>query len=272
MTKTIVRIFLFFMVFVLIGTIITTSISFTRPEEEVDTTVSTEPSKELIDEPVLYEDVGYETPLTYWGAVAHQDALLWYIAQLETELDSGLYTQSACEAMIDEINRLKIDISAFDSDINKFLGWMEEYPVATEVWFYLRNQGYSEEVAAGIIGNMMVETTGGNLNLKPYVYSPNKRYYGLCQWSSKYYKKVHGLDVQGQLDYLMNTIKGQFSNYAFLYKKNFTYEKFLNLESPKDVALAFAKIYERCGKGSYPKRKRCAMIAYDYFTREESSK
>lgn len=42
----------------------------------------------------------------------------------------------------------------------------EEYPVATECWFYLKDLGYNDYVCAGIIGNMMAEVGGGTLNLQ----------------------------------------------------------------------------------------------------------
>ena len=45
-------------------------------------------------------------------------------------------------------------IFLYQADIDRFYRWMEEYPVATEVWFYLREQGFNEAITAGIIGNI----------------------------------------------------------------------------------------------------------------------
>lgn len=140
-----------------------------------------------------------------------------------------------------------------------------KYYYATQTWKYLRNMGYSNAVCAGIMGNFMTETGGHTLNIDPYDYSSNGRYYGIAQWSSKYYPEVHGKDLDYQLEFLPKTIKKEFDNYGHLYKKGFTYEDFLNLDSPRDAALAFAKVYERCGSGSYSKRQNGAEKAYDYF-------
>ena len=191
-----------------------------------------------------------------------------YIEDLEAAVASGAYTEDAVISMNDEISRLEIDIELYQRDIEKFTKWMDQYPVATEVWFYLRDKGFSEEVASGIIGNMMIETSGGTLNLKPKIYSESGTYYGLCQWSKKYYPKVHGKDVNGQLEFLMNTIEKEFKAYGHIYKSKFTYQDVLDLDSPEAAAHAFAKVYERCGSGSYGARKRCARIAYEYFTSE----
>ena len=141
-----------------------------------------------------------------------------------------------------------------------------EYKHATKVWNYLRSKGYSNVVCAGIMGNFMTETGGHTLNLKPNLYSSSGNYYGIAQWSVKYYPKVIGKDLDYQLDFLYNTIEKEFDNFGHLYKKGFTYEDFLELDSPRDAALAFAKVYERCGSGSYNKRQNGAEKAYDYFT------
>jgi len=73
-----------------------------------------------------------------------------------------------------------------DKYLDKIQKWEEEHYYATNVWKYLRQRNFSQEVVCGIIGNMMIETSGGTLDLKPYVYSPSGNYYGLCQWSQKY--------------------------------------------------------------------------------------
>ena len=230
-------------------------------------TETTEPTQEpLINTPILFSEVGYEVPVSYQSAINQQEILTGYVAELTAEIASTRYTDEAISIMNDEIGRLEFDIERLQLDINTFNKWQEEYPVATEVWFYLRNYGYSEEVTAGIIGNMMIETSGGTLKLRPKVFSSSRGFYGLCQWSLRYYPKVKNLDTQGQLDYLTGNIEQQFKSFGFCYKRGFTYTKFLALDSPEAAALAFAKVYERCGSGSYGARKRAAKIAYEYFT------
>ena len=34
----------------------------------------------------------------------------------------------------------------------------------------------------------------------------------------------------------------------------------------EEIALAFAKVYERCGSGSYDVRQSNALIAFEFFT------
>ena len=234
--------------------------------EETTIAETTEP---LNDEPVLFSEVKYETPVTYWGAVDHKDALEWYIIILEEEIASGEYTDRAVEIMNDEISRLELDMMLLQVHIDEFARWREEYPVAAEVWFYLRGRGYSEEVCAGIIGNMMIETAGGTMNLVAEIYDPPRAFYGLCQWSLYYYPEARDMSIWEQLELLTDTIEREFINFGFCYYTGFTYDAFHSLGTPEEAALAFAKVYERCDSGTYGARQRCARIAYNYFRSEE---
>ena len=62
-------------------------------------------------------------------------------------------------------------------------------------------------------------------------------------------------------------IKYEIDTFGYAYKSNFNFNSFLNLENEKDVALAFAKCYERCGSDSYNSRKTNATKALEYFTK-----
>ena len=152
-----------------------------------------------------------------------------------------------------------------DTLLCKVIKWEEEYYYATNVWKFLRQRNFSQAAACGIIGNMMVETSGGTLALKPYIYSSSGNYYGLCQWSKKYYSGAFELPFEYQLDYLLGTISWEFKTFGWLYKEGFTLEDFLNLEDPAEAALVFAKVYERCGPASYGLRQKAAEVAYEYF-------
>ena len=111
----------------------------------------------------------------------------------------------------------------------------------------------------------MIETSGGSLDLKPTIYSPSGNYYGLCQWSKKYYPEAHGLSFEQQLEFLLNNIEWEINTFGKCYKEGFKYEDFLNMTDPAEAALAFAKSYERCGPASYEMRQEAAEKAYDYF-------
>lgn len=142
---------------------------------------------------------------------------------------------------------------------------MEEYPVATTIWQYMQSLGWSDYVCAGVIGNMMAEAGGQTLKIQPNIYNTSKNYYGICQWSKKYYPKVQGKDLTAQLNFLSDTIKYEIDTYGRLYKSNFNFHDFLNLTNEKDVALAFAKSYERCDSRYYAIRQENATKALNYF-------
>lgn len=148
--------------------------------------------------------------------------------------------------------------------------WSEksgEYPVATQVWRYMKEElGWNDYVCAGVMGNMMAEVGGQTLNLQPYLYGHSgANYYGLCQWSSRYYPSIQGADVNAQLDFLASTVKKELDTYGYLFRSGLDYEAFCNLTDAEDAAMAFAKAYERCGSGSYGVRQRNAIKAYNYF-------
>jgi hypothetical protein len=115
---------------------------------------------------------------------------------------------------------------------------------------------------------MMIETSGGSLELKPTVYSPDGEYYGLCQWSKEYYPEAHGISFEQQLDFLLETIAWEINTFGKNYKDGFTYKDFLVMTDVEDAALAFAKSYERCRPASYELRQEAALKAYEYFNLE----
>lgn len=146
--------------------------------------------------------------------------------------------------------------------------WAEreaEYPAATAIWRYMKDLGWSDYVCAGIMGNLMAEVGGHTLNIQ--YKSKGNGYYGMCQWNIGYKNKVWGKDLNGQLDFLRDTIKYEIDTFGYSYKSNFNFSSLLNLKNEKDVALAFAKCYERCGSSSHNNRQANATKALKYFTK-----
>lgn len=139
---------------------------------------------------------------------------------------------------------------------------LSTYPVATEIWLYMKDQGWNDAVCAGILGNMMAECGGHTLSLQPT--ASNKYYYGICQWS-KGYPNVWYSDLDSQCEFLINTIEYEFNTFGSSYKRGFDFNSFLSLNDEKEVAKAFAKCYERCGSSSLNQRQKNATIAYNYF-------
>ena len=140
-----------------------------------------------------------------------------------------------------------------------------EYPAATAAWLYMKNLGWNDYICAGIMGNMMSECGGQTLALQPNIYNPSGNYYGLCQWSRKYYPSVIGTSLETQMNFLASTIEPQMNTYGSRYKSGFNYNQFLQLNSTAAATEAFTKCYERAGMSSLGKRQSNAAIAYNYF-------
>ena len=137
----------------------------------------------------------------------------------------------------------------------------EEYSYATYIWLFLKDCGFSDASSAGIIGNMMMETSYNSLSLNPFVGSYD--YYGLCQWSLYYAPSLKNTSVDEQLYYLIQTLPKEFETFGYL--SGYTYEEFKALEDSELAAWVFAVVYERCLPGSYYMRKSNSLIAYNYF-------
>lgn len=125
------------------------------------------------------------------------------------------------------------------------------------IWRYLTDEmGLSDEAAAGIFGNMMVECGSRSFNLHPYVYSPGGYYYGLCQWNTfGHHSSISGGTLDEQLDYLASTIEREMGEYQ--------YRRFVNTDSPEEAANIFGQWYERCSE-PYGRQNE-ARRAYERF-------
>ena len=139
---------------------------------------------------------------------------------------------------------------------------------AQQVWTYLKGYGYSDSVAAGIIGNMMRECGGDTLNLDWNIigHYNGDEFYGLCQWCLKYTPSgFKGSNVKEQCEYLHKTIKSEFKTYGGNYN-GITYSQFLKSDT-RTAAIAFERVYERCGNYSSEDSRRAdnAEKAYNKF-------
>lgn len=149
-----------------------------------------------------------------------------------------------------------------DELLTKWKEKQNKYPEATKIWEYLKEAGYSDYVCAGILGNIMTEVGSNTLAIQPLL--KTTKYYGMCQWSL-YYSKVWGLPIEGQCKFLLNTIEYEINTYGKLYQRGMTYEKFITMTDCRQIALCFAKSYERCSANGYKARQDNAVIAYNYF-------
>lgn len=173
---------------------------------------------------------------------------------------------SIIELAVEEYNAADQKRIAYQQIYNELVShWnrkVKEYPIAAYIWNYFRDLGYSNQVCAGILGNIMAEAGGNTLNINYDVKTSS--YYGICQWS-KTYSEVWGASLEEQCEYLEKTIQYELNTFGYAYEDGFDYEAFLELKNIEDVAIAFAKCYERCGSDSYDIREKNAVAAYNYF-------
>lgn len=130
------------------------------------------------------------------------------------------------------------------------------------IWQFLTDEmGLSDECAAGIFGNMMVECGGRSFNLQPYVYSPGGYYYGLCQWGTTgHHYSIAGGSLEEQLQYLDDTILMEMGERA--------YQSFCSSETPEQAANIFGQWYERC-REPYGRQNE-ARLAYERYSSNQN--
>lgn len=183
------------------------------------------------------------------------------------------------DAVIDEeIVRVENIIYTYENDLEllieqeaelaKWAARKAEYPVATEVWLYMKdNFGWSDKVCAGIMGNMMAEIAGGTLNFNRWNIDKSSGY-GMIQWIGSRrtgIKNRYGSapSVEEQLLYMRDEMFG--SNGVKQQITDRQLEAIMNGESPEQIAYDFARYFERCASFSYNRRRDYARIAYNYF-------
>lgn len=182
------------------------------------------------------------------------------IKQLQDKWWNADDNEKTYQAMLDEI--LTKEEEAARAEEAKWASRVSEYPAATTIWRACKAQGWNDYVCAGIMGNLMAEVGGQTLNIKWN--TTGNGYYGMCQWN-KAYSAVWGKDLEGQIDFLINTIKYEFDTYGSKYAKGFNFNSFLNLQDCRAAAEAFRACYERSSTASREVRKNNATKAYNYF-------
>lgn len=215
------------------------------------------------------QDIVYIAPATSEEAAARSDMVIQYKINLYKALPpEGTPEYDIAYAILQpEIYRAVVLNETYCHDYDELIRWekrMEEYPVATTVWLYMRNElGWNEYVCAGVMGNMMAECGGQTLNLNVYAKNGSSGCYGICQWHPRWNKSIQGADLDAQLKYLGEHVEAEFNGWAgdaF----NFHYDDFLAIEDCAVAAKKFCIIYERPG-GYDTQRSRNAQKAYEYF-------
>lgn len=143
----------------------------------------------------------------------------------------------------------------------------EPVPVAQQIWNAMKSKGWSDNVCAGILGNIMAECGGGTLDIQPYAHGDGKTSYGICQWhnerksdmlsfNNQNYNTTNNLPtIEHQVDYIEYEL--DLYNIDIL-NTNKTYE---------EIAYIFCVQFE-IPNNKYKKaeqRKQYAKIAYQNF-------
>ena len=153
-------------------------------------------------------------------------------------------------------------------EIHKWEVCASEYPVATQVWLYMKEEfGWSDTICAGIMGNMMAECGGcWTSDLDWSVNSSSG--YGMIQWLGSRKQQLFNIygnspNIENQLNFMKDELYG--TNGVAKQVTDSQFNEIMNADSPEDCAYAFACYFERCGEEHRWERRDYARRAYDYF-------
>jgi hypothetical protein len=172
------------------------------------------------------------------------------------------------ESVLNELETVKNELIEIKKENLKWSSKYNKYPVATIAWIYMTEElGWSDVVAAGILGNMMAECGGHTLKLNWD--SNGSSGYGLIQWTGgrrNSIKTKYGETptVVEQLDFVKDELYG--TNGVRKQVTNKQLKAIMEAQTPEDCAFAFASYYERCHVNYRELRRGLARKAYNYFT------
>lgn len=143
-----------------------------------------------------------------------------------------------------------------------------EYPVATQVWLYMKNEfGWNDIVCAGIMGNLMAECGGcWTSDLK---WDINKSSgLGMIQWIGGRKQQIISIygsnpSIEDQLNFMKDELYG--TNGVTKQVTDWQLDKIMNASTPEECAFAFATYFERCSENHRAPRRGYAKTAYEYF-------
>ena len=161
--------------------------------------------------------------------------------------------------LLGEQSRLQELANAYTWD-HRFL----EYPVATEVWLYMKNEfGWSDIVCAGIMGNLMAECGGCWTDDLDWQIDKASGL-GMVQWIGSRREELiekYGRtpSIEQQLEFMRDELYG--TNGVTKQVTDAQLEAIMNAATPQDCAFAFASYYERCAEQHRAPRREYAARA-----------
>jgi hypothetical protein len=173
-----------------------------------------------------------------------------------------------------ELENRTVDVAYYQEkqveweEIHKWEVRALEYPIATQVWLYMKEEfGWSDIVCAGIMGNMMAECGGCWTSDLDWDVSSSSGY-GMIQWLGGRKQQLFNIygsspSIEDQLNFMKDELYG--INGVTKQVTDNQLNKIMNADSPEDCAYAFACYFERCGEGHRWVRRDYARRAYEYF-------
>jgi len=236
-----------------------------EPEEEVITLevvevervvpATLEEANQLLEDAIFRKDtaVSVYEGLLFLGYTEDHPAVVMAKTNVEkTEADCEFYEEN--QAICQEAYNWEVRAS--------------EYPVATQVWLYMKEEfGWSDTVCAGIMGNMMAECGGCWTSDLDWDVSSSSGY-GMIQWLGGRKQQLFNIygsnpSIEDQLNFMKDELFG--ANGVTKQVTDSQLDEIINAETPEDCAYAFACYYERCGEGNRWVRRDYARRAYEYF-------
>lgn len=162
-----------------------------------------------------------------------------------------LYKATGKNYGIKEYDFSEFDASKFKDGYGIYGGTAQE-----KVWFALKDLGYSDISAAGVMGNLDYESGGFNPSA---IEGGNGIGIGLAQWSYsrreqlESYAKSKGkecTDVNIQVEFLITELTGEgpaagFAEYQFMSNNGYSYNSFKDAKSVEESTKAFCWTFER---------------------------
>lgn len=162
-----------------------------------------------------------------------------------------------------------------EEEENKNSGELVGETIEEQIWFFLLGKGFSKECTAGIMGNMMLESS-----LNPESISDSQTHAGLCQWEN--YKLKSGrwenlnilagsrgkewTDLQSQLEFVIVELEGgEPTCHQLLIDECGSYERFQQISNVEDATRVFETVYERSGGQAMSKRIQYAEEFYEKY-------
>lgn len=167
------------------------------------------------------------------------------------------------------------DFSIFDPDtFNEVSGLCGETP-EEQIWYALRSAGYSEEAAAGALGNIYGES-GCRFDA---IEGGSGEGIGICQWSFGRkqqlinYANSRGKewqDPETQINFLLGELDESggadgYASFGFMPYHGFTKQQWVDANTPEAAAEAFMWSFERPGVPRLDVRQEAARRYYEKF-------